>query len=72
MSTIPTDQQANFSDVLEAALSLYNGDVEAARHWMANPVKGLGGKSPVTMLATREETQSVLDYIGRLEHGLGA
>lgn len=40
MSTIPTDQQANFSDVLEAALSLYNGDVEAARHWMANPVEG--------------------------------
>lgn len=41
MSTIPADQQANFSDVLEAALSLYNGDVEAAHHWMANPVTGV-------------------------------
>ncbi|WP_331695874.1 antitoxin Xre/MbcA/ParS toxin-binding domain-containing protein [Pseudomonas sp. ZY71] len=47
---------------------MYSGDVEADLHWMANPVKGLGGKSPVTMLATREETQSVLDYIRRLEN----
>lgn len=72
MNTLPQDQQANFSEVLHAALSLFGGDMEAARDWMLKPVRGLGGKTPASMAATRAETDVALDVIGRLEHGFGA
>lgn len=46
--------------------------MEAARDWMLKPVRGLGGKTPASIAATRTETDVALDFIRRLEHGLGA
>lgn len=72
MNTLPQDQQANFSELLHAALSLFGGDMDAAREWMLKPARGLGDKTPANMAATRAETDLVLDFIRRLEHGFGA
>ncbi|MFR0713657.1 antitoxin Xre/MbcA/ParS toxin-binding domain-containing protein [Enterobacterales bacterium BD_CKDN230030183-1A_HGKHYDSX7] len=70
MNSMPPGQNDYFSQVFSAAQRLYGGNVDAARHWMRSPVRGLGGKSPASMLTTREETDRVLDYIARLEHGI--
>jgi len=54
------------------ARPLYAGDEEAARRWLGEPSRGLGGRKPVDMLTTSAESESVLDLIGRLEHGVVA
>ena len=58
MSTLPPDQQARYLEVLDAAM-----------HWMSRPVKAFGGKAPAAMVTTRLETETVIEFIRRLEHG---
>ncbi|WP_274644671.1 type II RES/Xre toxin-antitoxin system antitoxin [Pseudomonas serbica] len=65
-----SDRLYAFAEVFHAAQVLFEGDIDATRKWMVTPVRGLGGKAPVSMLATRVETQAVLSLIGRLEHGV--
>jgi putative toxin-antitoxin system antitoxin component (TIGR02293 family) len=65
-----SDRLYSFAQVLNAAMNLFEGDLEAARQWMVKPVYGLGNRHPITMLATRVETEDVLSVIGRLEHGV--
>ena len=72
MSTLPPDQQACYLVVLDAAKLLYGGDIDAAMHWMSRPVKAFGGKAPAAMVATRLETDTVIEFIRRLEHGFVA
>ncbi|WP_345956850.1 DUF2384 domain-containing protein [Pseudomonas fulva] len=72
MSTLPPDQQARYLEVLDAAKRLYGGDIDAAMHWMSRPVKAFGGKAPAAMVTTRLETDTVIEFIGRLEHGVVA
>ncbi|OQR29679.1 hypothetical protein BWR59_19630 [Pseudomonas sp. Bc-h] len=72
MGTFPQDQQENFLEVLYAALSMFEGDTVRAREWILKPIKGLGGKTPARMTATRAETDLVLDFVRRLEHGFSA
>jgi putative toxin-antitoxin system antitoxin component (TIGR02293 family) len=65
-----SDRLYAFAEVLNAAQVLFEGDMDGARKWMVTPVRGLGGKAPVSMLSTRVETNAVLALIGRLEHGV--
>ena len=67
-----SDRIIRFAQVLAAAVKLFEGDRAQARSWMQAPVKGLGNKAPVDMLATSVEAEAVLDLIGRLEHGIVA
>ncbi|RMV73159.1 putative toxin-antitoxin system antitoxin component [Pseudomonas coronafaciens pv. atropurpurea] len=67
-----SDRLFRLAAVYKAALDLFEGDTEATRLWLANPVHGLGNSRPLEMLATSAETQAVLDLIGRLEHGVVA
>jgi len=67
-----SDRLYRFAKVLKAATDLYAGDEEAARRWLGEPSRGLGGRKPVDMLTTSAESESVLDLIGRLEHGVVA
>tara|TARA_R110002167_G_scaffold4222_4_gene19809 strand:- start:4033 stop:4479 length:447 start_codon:yes stop_codon:yes gene_type:complete len=64
------DRLYRFAEVSNAAIALFEGDKSAARRWLMNPVRGLGGERPVDMLATTAETEAVLDLIGRLEQGV--
>lgn len=53
-----------------AALELFEGDREAARNWLNEPAKALGGYSPLQHLDTEAGADEVQDLIGRLEHGV--
>lgn len=67
-----SDRLYRFAVILKAATDLFEGDKPAAQQWLQNPVRGLGGRCPVQMLATSAEAEAVLDLIGRLEHGVFA
>lgn len=67
-----SDRLFRFAEVLKAATDLFEGDKARARRWLLSPVRGLGGRCPVDMLATSGESNAVLDLIGRLEHGVFA
>lgn len=67
-----SDRLFRLAAVYKAALDLFEGDIEATRRWLVEPVRGLGNSRPLEMLATSAETQAVLDLIGRLEHGVVA
>lgn len=66
------DRFYRFTEVLNAANELFEGDTMAASQWLQRPARGLGGKKPIEMLATSAESEAVLDLIGRLEHGVFA
>jgi putative toxin-antitoxin system antitoxin component (TIGR02293 family) len=67
-----SDRLFRLAAVYKAALDLFEGDTQATRRWLAEPVRGLGNRRPLEMLATSAEAQAVLDLIGRLEHGVVA
>jgi len=72
MSTLSPDQHDRYLEVLEAAMRLYSGDHDAAMRWMSHPVKALDGKAPGSMVTTRLEAETVIEFIRRLEHGFVA
>jgi putative toxin-antitoxin system antitoxin component (TIGR02293 family) len=72
MSTLPTDQHDRYLEVLDAAKSLFGGDLDAALHWLSCPLKAFGGKAPASMITNRQETDQVIEFIRRLEHGIVA
>ncbi|MEZ8437763.1 antitoxin Xre/MbcA/ParS toxin-binding domain-containing protein [Vibrio splendidus] len=63
------ETKKNYEKAFLTALALC-GSEEAANHWFKNPVRGLGNKRPIDMLSTAEDTKVVIDFIGRLEHGV--
>lgn len=67
-----SDRLFRLAAVYKAALDLFEGNTEATRRWLAEPVRGLGNHRPLEMLGTSAEAQAVLDLIGRLEHGVVA
>ena len=65
-----SDRLYRLAKILKAATDLYEGDMETAKTWLRKPVRGLGNRKPIDMLATSAETEEVMDLIGRLEHGV--
>lgn len=45
---------------------------DAAIHWLKAPNASLGGKTPLSLLDTDIGAESVLDTLGRIEHGVFA
>ncbi len=56
--------------VLDAAISLHNGDFAMAMSWLHCPAKGLGGEMPINLLTTASGAQAVIDLIGRIQYGV--
>jgi putative toxin-antitoxin system antitoxin component (TIGR02293 family) len=52
-------------ELLSAAVVLFEGDEEAAKKWLKQPLSALSGKSPA-----EAPFKDVMDLIGRLEHGV--
>jgi putative toxin-antitoxin system antitoxin component (TIGR02293 family) len=46
------------------------GSREQAEQWLEQPAIGLGGKRPISLLATIAGVETIQKYLGRLEHGV--
>lgn len=67
-----SDKLYRFTDVLAAAIALFEGNQDEAITWLLSDIKGLGEKKPLDMLSTSAGCDAVIDLIGRLEHGVFA
>jgi putative toxin-antitoxin system antitoxin component (TIGR02293 family) len=67
-----SDKLYRFTDVLVAAVDLFEGDHNQAVKWLSSHVKGLGDNRPLDMIATSAGCDAITDMIGRLEHGVFA
>jgi putative toxin-antitoxin system antitoxin component (TIGR02293 family) len=45
-------------------------DADAALDWLRSPNRSLAGKTPLELLDTEIGAESVLDALGRIEHGI--
>lgn len=58
------------AQVLDAASSLNDGDMEKTMRWLRKPAWGLGNKAPIDLLTTAAGAQAVIDLVGQIEHGV--
>lgn len=65
-----SDRLLRLSRLLERAIELFEGDAEAARNWLASPVKALARHTPLDFARTEAGAREVESLIGRLEHGV--
>ena len=56
--------------LIDLAVQLFEGDLAAARGWLAAPQPVLGGKSPLDLSRTEVGSREVEALIGRLEQGI--
>ena len=67
-----SDRLVRASRIYSKALQLFDGDREAASHWLVAPQRGLGGGIPVALSSTEVGAREVERLIDRLEHGVFA
>ncbi len=65
-----SDRLMRLSRVFGKALDLFEGDVEAARQWLATPQAALGRKRPMSLTRTDVGAREVEALVDRLEHGV--
>lgn len=65
-----SDRLLRASRVFGKALELFEDDTEAARRWLGQPQRALGGAVPLDLLRSELGAREVEDLIGRLEHGV--
>lgn len=46
------------------------GDFDKATDWLSSENNALGGVTPISLLDTDAGAQSVMDLLGRIEHGV--
>ncbi len=67
-----SDRLVRASRIFGRALSLFEGDRDAAKHWLSAPQRALGGEVPFVLARTEVGALEVERLIGRLEHGVFA
>lgn len=60
-----------FARVVERAEQVFE-DIGQAMNWLQSPNAALGGVTPLSLLDTDIGAESVLDTLGRIEHGVFA
>ncbi len=65
-----SDRLVRASRIFAHALSLFEGDRDAAKHWLSEPQKALGGAIPLSLARTEVGALEVERLLGRLEHGV--
>lgn len=60
MSTLSLGQHDRYLEVLEAAKSLCNGDLDASMRWVSHTLKALDGKASASMVAIRSDLELAL------------
>ncbi|WP_407660913.1 antitoxin Xre/MbcA/ParS toxin-binding domain-containing protein [Kluyvera cryocrescens] len=61
--------KSNYESILGSA-EKYFGNVETALNWINTPARGLAYRKPIEMIHSDEDTQAVLNLLGRLGHGV--
>ena len=64
-----SDAMYRLALLLKLATELFD-DEGRAKAWIKEKVYGLGGKTPLEMIATSADFEIVKDLIGRVEHGV--
>jgi putative toxin-antitoxin system antitoxin component (TIGR02293 family) len=67
-----SDRLARVARVFGRALGLFEGDPEAARHWLSSKQPLLGNLVPLELAGTDVGASEVEHLIGRIEHGIPA
>jgi putative toxin-antitoxin system antitoxin component (TIGR02293 family) len=65
-----SDRLVRAARLFGRALSLFDGDLEGAKHWLYRPQKALGGGVPLELARTEVGSIEVERVLGRLEHGV--
>lgn len=65
-----SDRLLRLSRVFGRAIELFEGDSDAALHWMKKPLPALGLVTPLAMSKTEPGAIEVERLIGRIEHGV--
>ena len=64
-----SDAMYRLALLLKLATELFD-DEDRAKAWIKEKAYGLGGKTPLEMIATTADFEIVKDLIGRVEHGV--
>lgn len=67
-----SDRMLRVSRLFDRAVTLFENDEEAARHWLNRPNRGLAERTPLEFSRTEVGAREVEALIGRLEYGLVA
>lgn len=67
-----SDRLLRVARVFGRALELFEGDPDAARHWLSSKQRLLGNLVPLELAGTDVGALEVEHLIGRLEHGIPA
>lgn len=70
MGEDPHVDNPTLDPIYEAAVSLFNGDDNAAMEWLNAPARGLGGMRPIDKAQSEAGTREVLVLIARLIDGV--
>lgn len=65
-----SDRLVRAARVFGRAMELFEGNGDAARHWLTAPQPALGGLVPLELAGTDVGATEVESLIGRLEHGI--
>ena len=65
-----SERLLRFSRLFAAAVELFEGDADAARHWMQTPKPALNNTTPLEMARTEIGAREVENLIDRLENGV--
>jgi putative toxin-antitoxin system antitoxin component (TIGR02293 family) len=65
-----SDRVLRTSRLFARATDLFEGNQDAARHWLMSPQRALGGAVPMKIARTEVGAREVEKIIGRLEHGV--
>ena len=62
--------KSSIARIIEKAVTLFEGDHDAAMRWLASPNPDLDGQIPLNTAETEIGARAVEDLIGRLEFGV--
>jgi len=66
-----SERVARLMRVVARAVEVF-ADEASARQWLSQPLKALGGQTPLALVATEPGAREVEQLLGRLEHGVFA
>ena len=70
LNTDESDKVYRLLRLIDAAQQLFSSDFDGAIKWLKTPARGLANRMPIEMIRTSAETESVLDFTGRIMHGV--